>query len=148
MQLSAQDIKPLSSPYLNEGRSQERWRVHGVDIDGPRLRAQVAMESVYVSATDDGGFHLSVFATQEFVSDLLIVYLHAWAGYKRKTREVWMLESSVRSRYAIRSRDRIQVDMQVASIRKMGEKVLCTADFRVTDERGGLFELRLKVMLA
>jgi hypothetical protein len=146
--LGNEDVRALSSHYLREGRAQERWSLRDIEIDGARLRTQVAMDSVYVSATDGGGFHLSIFTALEFLSELMIVYIHVWAGLKRKTREVWMVETNNRFRQAIRDPKCMLVDVEVVSIRKSGVSVLCTADCKVRDENGGLFESRLKVFMA
>ena len=45
------------------------------------------MRSAYVSGTDAGGFHLTIFSALEFASQLMIVYGHVWAGLEKKVRD-------------------------------------------------------------
>ncbi len=144
VRLSVADIQNLSSHYLNEGRKQESWQIEEIEINGQHLTARVSMRTTYVSATDEKGFHLTIFTTLEFLSQLLIIYMHVRAGLSKKTREVWMVESSTRSVRAIRDSANIKVEMEVVSIRKRGENFYCVADYRVTDDQGGLFKVKLK----
>ena len=59
-----------------------------------------------------------------------------------------MLESTTKSVRALRNPDQIHVDMKIASIKKLGENMMCLADYAVTDDQGGLFEVRLKGFLS
>ncbi len=90
--LSAAEIEKLSSHYLNDGRKQESWKIEQVEISGDLLNATLSMSSTYVSDTDEHGFHLTIFSTLEFLSQLMIIYGHNWAGLDEKTREGWMVE--------------------------------------------------------
>lgn len=146
--LTPADCVPISSPYLAEGRKSEHWEIGDVRIEGEHLSTVVRMTSTYLSATDEGGFHLSFVTCLEFLSQLMIIHAHAWAGLDEKRREGWMLESVTRNSRPIRDPGCINVDMQVDSIRRMGEKIFSVADFRVTDRFDGLFKVRLKAMLA
>lgn len=142
------DIGKLSSAYLSEGRKQESWVIEAIEIDGDELLASISMRSTFVSATDAGGFHLTIFSTLEFLSQLMIIYAHAWAGLSEKQREGWMVESSTRSLRAIRDPKNIKVQMRARSIRRRGEHLYCVADYRVTDSGDGLFEVTLKGFLS
>lgn len=146
--LAPADFAGLLSPYLTQGRRDDTWQIDGVQIDGPTLQAQVSMRSTFTSATDAGGFHLTVFTALEFASQLMIIYAHAWAGLERKLREGWMVESSTRSLRAIRSAQAIAVAMQVRSMRRRGEHLYCVADYVVSDDAGGRFEITLKGFLS
>jgi hypothetical protein len=146
--LSAEDIEKLSSPYLNGGRKQESWEICDLEIDGDDLRANIVMRSVYVSGSDVHGFHLTIFSALEFLSQLMIIYAHAWAGMPEKKRECWMVGSTTRSVHAIRDPAQIKVDMTVKKMRQRGENLYCVADFRVTDNQGGLFEIQIKGFLS
>ncbi|NQW92745.1 MAG: hypothetical protein HQ446_01685 [Polaromonas sp.] len=148
LDLRPEQIKKLSSHYLNEGRKQESWQIGEIQIRGRELRTTVSMRSIYTSGTDSKGFHLTIFSTLEFLSELMIVYAHAWAGLPEKSKEGWMVESSTKSVRAIRNPDAIHVTMKIASIKKLGENMLCLADYAVTDDQGGLFEVRLKGFLS
>lgn len=147
LRLVAADIEKLSSHYLNEGRKQESWKIGDIEIHDTRLTATVSMRSFYVSESDAKGFHLTIFSTLEFLSQLMIIYGHAWAGLSQKAQEGWMVESSVRNVKAIRDPAKINVDMNI-TVRKLGEKLYGVADYRVTDDLGGLFEGRLKGFLS
>lgn len=146
--LCREEIEKLSSHYLTEGRKQESWQIKEVRIEGNRLSAVVAMRSTYVSASDAHGFHLTLFSALEFLSQLMITYAHVWAGLSEKTREGWMLESHTRTVRAIRNAEHIDVEMDVRSMRKVGDNLLCEADYRVTDKQNGLFEVQLKGFLS
>lgn len=144
---SIDDVNAISSPYLKEGRKQESWEIQFIEIDQRVLRARVKMTSLYVSETDSG-FHLTIFATLEFVSQLMIIYAHDWAGLPKKLREGWMVESTTRAVRQIRDPDDIRVEMNVRQMRKHREHLICVADFRVTDDADGLFEISLKGFLS
>jgi hypothetical protein len=146
--LSQKQIEKLSSHYLNEGRKQESWTIKQIDIEDDRLIAEVSMTETYISATDEGGFHLTLFSTLEFLSQLMIIYTHVWAGLEEKSREGWMVESHARIRSAVRDPDAIHVEMQVKTIRKRGEKIYIITKSRVTDNFEGLFEMELKAFLS
>lgn len=146
--LGPADIEKLLSHYLTEGRKQESWRIDEIEVREDRLAARVAMKSTYVSGQDAGGFHLTIFSTLEFLSQLMIIYAHVWAGLPEKRREGWMVESSTRSVRAIRDPDCIRVEMSIRTMRKRGVNLYCVADCRVTDDGGGLFECRLKGFLS
>jgi hypothetical protein len=146
--LGPAEIAAYASPYLTEGRRQEVWRIEEVVIEGDRLEARVAMTSTYVSATDTHGFHLTAFSTLEFVSQLVIIYGHVWAGLDCKTREGWLLEASIRTEHAIRDPERIDVAIVSTSVRRLRDNVIGTSDFVVTDSSGGRFTGRLKSFLS
>jgi len=147
-QLSAEEIVKLSSTYLNEGRKQESWEILDIKIKDNILFARLKMSSFFISPTDQAGFHLTIFSTLEFLSQLVIIYAHVWAGYTEKTREGWMVESNIISKHAIRDPDNIQIEMTVKSIKKIGENMVAVTQSRIFDSQGGLFEARLKGFLS
>ena len=113
LRLSVADIQNLSSHYLNEGRKQESWQIEEIEINGQRLTAKVSMRTTYVSDADAKGFHLTIFTTLEFLSQLMIIHAHVWAGLRKKIREGWMVESSTRCVRATRDPSNIKVEMGV-----------------------------------
>lgn len=141
--LNAEDIINISSVYLNEGRKQKAWEILHVDIVGMQLDADIRMRSRYISETDPDGFHLTIFSTLEFLSQLAIIYGHVWADEKKKTREAWMVGCTIKSRRIIRDPENIHVSMNVRSMKKLKDNYLMMADCRVYDECG-LFEVTLK----
>lgn len=145
--LTTEEISKLSSHYLNEGRKSESWRIDSVEMQGKSLTAHVSMTSTYVSQTDVYGFHLTIFSTLEFLSQLMIIYGHVWAGLSEKTQEGWMVESSIRTTRAIRNPQDIRVDME-ASVKKVGMHLYGVAECKVTDDQGGLFEVTMKGFLS
>jgi hypothetical protein len=144
---SIDDVDAISSPYLKEGRKQESWEIQSIEIDRRVLRARVKMTSLYVSQTDSG-FHLTIFSTLEFASQLMIIYAHDWAGLRKKLHEAWMVESTTRAVRQIRNPDDIRVEMNVRQMRRLAKRMICIADFRVTDDADGLFEVTLKGFLS
>lgn len=145
--LGPDDLVPISSPYLSGGRRDESWTIDWVEIGEDKLQAAVLINSPYISASDAGGFHVTIFSALEVVSQLLIVYMHVWAGLEEKVREVWMVESQTRSIEAIRDRT-ISVEMQATKMRKVGARIYSTVQFRVKGSSGGLFEISLKCFLS
>jgi hypothetical protein len=105
------------------------------------------MTSFFVSPTDPGGFHLTIFSTQEFLAQLANIYLHLAAGFETKERETWMRERTVTSRKTIRDPENIQVEMDFFGLKKIGDGVISMANCRVFDNDGGLFTARLKGLL-
>ena len=148
VRLQPEEFQELLSPYLTEGRAQERWRIADVAIAGDRLLATVEMVSTYVSPTDRGGFHLTIFSSLEFLSQLLIILGHHRIGQERKTREAWMIESTARLVRAIRDPARIEVEIELATLRRRGENWYCIADCVVRDGDDGRFEVQLKGFLS
>lgn len=145
--LSSEDILALSSNYLQNGRKQEDWEITNLEIEGNILTANIRMRSYYTSPSDAGGFHLTIFSTLEFLSQLTILYAHVWAGLKEKTREGWMIDSAITSKNAVRNPENIQVRMEVLSIKKIGHNMIATTKSKVFDEHGS-FEAKLKGFLS
>jgi hypothetical protein len=141
--LGPAQIAKLSSKYIDAGVKQESWRIKSIDVDGAHLRAEISMERTFVSPTDPGGFHLTIFATQEFLAQLSNIYLHLLAGSTVKDRETWMRESAITARSAIRNRNKILVEMHFFSVRKLRSTVYAKANCRVFDEGGGSFTAKL-----
>jgi len=92
--LSQTELDHLSSPYLGGKKNEDQWEISAIDIDNRNLSAEMHMRSYYLSPNDAGKFHLSSFPALECLSQLTIIFIHVWAGYKEKTREVWMLEKA------------------------------------------------------
>lgn len=145
--LNRDEIKDLSSYYLNEGRKQETWQIDHVRIEDMIAEAKISMVSRYLSATDNNEFHLTIFSALEFLSQLMIVYAHIWAGRQEKVGEGWMIESSMKSVRAIRDPENILVSMSVEKIRERGANLYCIASYRIIDRHDGLMEVRLKGFL-
>lgn len=146
--LGPAQIAPFSSDYLHNGRKHETWQINHIKIEDQTLLADVAMTATYASNTDPDGFHLTVFSTLEFLSELMIIYAHVWAGLNAKVREGWMVESQAKLIRSIRDSQQIKVEMKAKSIRKRGANIICIADYKVTDQHGGLFEVSLKGFLS
>lgn len=141
------EISALSSVYIDEGVKKDAWEIYEIGISGPILKARIRMKSFFVSPTDPGGFHLTIFSTQEFLAQLANIYLHVAAGFEKKERETWMRESTITSRKTIRDAENIQVEMDFFGLKKIGDGVASMANCRVFDDEGGLFTARLKGLL-
>lgn len=145
--LTKKEIATLSSDYLHNGRKQEDWEIVHLEIDGKNLKAKIRMRSHYKSASDSGGFHLTIFSTLEFLSELTIIYGHIWSGLKEKTREGWMIESIISSKQVIRDPENINVHMELTSIKKIKHNIMAVTNSRVFDKNGS-FEAKLKGFLS
>ena len=140
-------VAGLSSRYIDEGVKEDAWEILNVNISGSLLTAEIGMVSYFVSPTDPGGFHLTIFSTQEFLAQLANIYLHVAAGFETKCKETWMRECAITSRKAIRNPEKIFVEMDFFSLKKIQDSVVSMAKCRVYDDKGGLFTARLKGLL-
>lgn len=145
--LAPADIAALSSPYIDRGVKKDAWEIVEMDIDGRVVKARIRMTGFFVSPTDPGGFHLTIFSTQEFLAQLANIYLHVAAGFDTKCRETWMRESDITSRTTIRDPENIRVDMEFVGLKQLGDSLAAIVNCRVYDDQGGLFTARLKGLL-
>lgn len=145
--LGPSEIRALSSRYIDEGVKKDAWEIVEIDIAGAILKARIRMTAFFVSPTDPGGFHLTIFSTQEFLAQLANIYLHLAAGYETKSRETWMRECAISSRKVIRDRENILVEMDFFGQKQLGDSLASMARCRVYDDQGGLFTARLKGLL-
>lgn len=145
--LSPLDWEPLASSYLSVGRKSEEWLIDSITLSTPSLmEATVSMKNIFVSDKNEQ-FHLPVYAAMEFVSQLQIIYMHLWSGYKKKTQEVWMLESRFKADSPVLDKDAIQVEMSVEKIKSLQNKVYCIARHRVYDSQGGTLNIWIKAWM-
>lgn len=147
--LTQEQIAKTSSSYLQHGRKEESWAIENIEINDNGLLATIQMTQVHITDTDSHGFHLTIFSTLEFVSQLMIVYMHDWSGLTEKVREGWMVESACKCKGSIRSRT-IQVKMSVKRAKKVGENLYCHAVYEVSgnNENDGMFIAELKGFLS
>lgn len=141
--LTPKDFAKISSPYLDTGVKQDSWSILEVDILEDTLKAKLRMKSTFVSPTDQGGFHLTVFSASEFLSQLAVIYGHVWSGLSEKKGEVWMVESHFYCKKAIREPENINVEMKFPIMRKTKDKILMFTQSKVFDQNG-LFTAELK----
>lgn len=145
--LDPEGIRALSSEYIDRGVKQDAWEIRRLTIDGRWLRARLAMTRHFVSPSDAGGFHLTIFATQEFLAQLANIYLHVAAGCRVKRYETWMRECAITSRRVIRDADQIEAELHFHGLRWVGNALVTAANARVSDPQGGLFTARMKGLL-
>lgn len=142
------DIKDFSSDYLINGRKNEIWSIESVEINEFDLFAKIKMDGCYLSNTDNNQFHLTIFSSLEFLSQLMIIYGHVWAGLTKKQQEGWMVDSQIRAVKAIRRPNDIYVKMNIEKIRKTDKSIYCIANYQITDDVDGLFEGTIKGFLS
>ena len=140
IKLQDKELREFYSDYLINGRKHDGWTIEIVQIENACLRSRIRMNSVYLSSTDKNQFHLTIFSALEFLSQLMIIYTHVWAGLTKKTQEGWMVDSQIRAVKAIRNPNAIEVEMQMGRIRKLGTKLVCMTEYVITDDGGGRFE--------
>lgn len=145
--LTHEEINKLSSPYLRDGKRHDVWEITDITVEEKTMVAHIRMRSTYTSPTDKGGFHLTILSTLEFLSQLMMIFVHVWAGYPEKTKEGWMIKSDINCKRAIRDSQHIEVRMKITSIRKVQDKVLIVTKSEVSDKEG-LFEATLKGLLS
>ena len=147
MKLGPAQVRALSSAYIDEGVKKDAWEILEIEVSGAIVKARIRMTSFFISPTDPGGFHLTIFSTQEFLAQLANIYLHLAAGFDSKKRETWMRECAITSRKTIRDSENIQVEMDFYGLKKLGDGVISMANCRVFDQDGGLFTAKLKGIL-
>ena len=147
LNLSPEEISALSSIYIDEGIKKEAWKIEEIKVDGNLLTARARMTDYFISPTDPEGFHLSIFCTQEILSQLANIYLHLAAGLKTKSRESWMRECSFNYRNVIRDGENISIEMDFFKQKWVGGTLLAWADCQMKDGQDGLFIARLKGLL-
>lgn len=139
--LTPTQIERLSSPYIAGGLRSDVWQIDSVRLEKGLLHARVSMRSAYASPTDAGGAHLTMFASNEFLSQLMVIYMHHRAGLTEKCREVWAAELHGRYVATIRELSAIDVAMQYVRLREVDSKLYCKAGFVVSAACGGRFEV-------
>lgn len=142
--LNSAQVKALSSKYIDEGVKNDCWAIRDIEISGAVLKAHVGMTSFFVSTTDSGGFHLTIFSAQEMLAQVANIYLHVFSGYTVKSKETWMRECSITCRSSVRDFENIMVELEITAIREVADTVIAQASARVYDEEGGLFTAKLK----
>jgi hypothetical protein len=146
--LTAADWGPVSSNYLSEGRRAEEWLIDTMEFSNNHLiLATVSMKNIFAPSDNAHQFHLPAYAAMEFVSQVQIIYMHLWSGCDKKTQEVWMLESRFKAESPILDKESIQIEMNVEKIKCLQNKIYCTAQHRVFDSRGGLFNIWIKAWM-
>ena len=145
--LDKAQITDLSSSYIDEGVKKDSWEILSINISNNVLKAEIRMTSFFVSPTDPGGFHLTIFSTQEFLAQLANIFLHVKANFKTKSRETWMRECAFTSRKVIRNPENILVEMDFFGLKKIQDSLVSMARCQVYDDQGGLFTARIKGLL-
>lgn len=140
------EIAKLASPYLKEEKRHDVWEIADIVIEDKTLIAHIRMRSHYTSPSDKSGFHLTILSTLEFLSQLMLIFVQVWGGYTEKTKEGWMLESSISCKRAIRDPENIEVCMNLASIKKVKGSIIAVTKSKVSD-KNGRFEATLKALL-
>lgn len=146
--LSPESVQNISSEYLRTGRKQDSWEITAIEIDDKFIHAKIRMNSYYQSPTDENRFHLTIYSTLEFLSQLWIIYIHDWAGLEEKNREVWMVDCQIFCKRALRDPDNIQVSMEFVQIKNVGQKIYAKTKSRVYDKADGLFKVDMKGFLS
>ena len=146
-ELKQSEWEPISSKYLSEGRKSEKWLINSVELGQGSLLADISMANIFEDSTSNQKFHLPAYAALEFVSQLQIIYMHLWAGYQEKTREVWMIESRFKAHFPIYDSQSIKVKMEIEKIKSRDNNIYCTATHRVFDSGKGSFTIWIKAWM-
>ena len=141
------DFKPISSKYLDGGKSEDKWVIDKIEICGNQLKGYVRMLSYFTSKSDGDNFHMSTITGLEIVGQLRIIYLHHFLGLKEKTKEIWFLKGSERCLKPIRDHSDIRVNMEcnVREISNYGHIVQMKA--KIFDLNDGEFQFSAMVMM-
>ena len=148
IKLSSNDVDNISSDYIREGRLYECWQINDVIIEGKKATMDVSMIKTYPPGSNKKDFHLSIYLAEEMASQLMIIYGHIWADLTEKRGEVWMLESHTKSIRSVTKTECIKVEMELQTMRKRGDTIFGIGNYHITDDQGGLIELRQKGILS
>ena len=128
-----------------EKKEREKWKIDQLNIEKNELQALVSIENLPI--IDQDYFHLSFFTAIEFASQLQIIFMHQHARLNKKTEEVWMLESSFISKNKITKTQNLSVNMHAAKIKIIRNFFYCWATHHISDDVGGLFEIKIKAII-
>jgi len=145
--LGPKEIAALSSAYIDTGVKKDAWELFEVRIRDRLVEARARMTSFFISPTDAGGFHLTIFSAQEMLAQLANIFLQVAAGHETKRAETWMRECSIVSRSVIRDPENIRVELNITGLKRVGDTLAGIGQGRVFDDQGGLFTARLKGLL-
>lgn len=129
-------MERLESPYLRERQGCDRWRIKSLYYDEARLRSEVVLTSYYTPSTDVEGFHLSQITALEILSQLKVIFLQLLDERTEKSDEAWIIDTNIRCYKPIRNHEKIQVHMNLTSLRRMLGRVWIKTESIIFDENG------------
>jgi hypothetical protein len=119
VKLSERHIAQLSSEYLADGVSQDRFAIREVTIVAEQLRAVVEMTGYGVSKTDQGGYHLTAPSVFRFLGQLLVIHGQVYFGLgETKAVEVWVKEHAMKHLAPVRDPCGIAVEGAIRGVRR------------------------------
>ncbi|MBN2825540.1 MAG: hypothetical protein JXQ76_09465 [Campylobacterales bacterium] len=147
IELTAQEIKNLSSTYIAEDLKKERWFIESIQYNDNSMVAYISVQSQYQSQMDNNQFHLSIFIMLEFTSQLGTIYSNLLAGYKTKNKEIWLLEQTMKSIRPIYSKNNIKVTLLTKFKRQYKNNIFFYYDIKIESPCNGLTLVSFKVKL-
>jgi hypothetical protein len=138
-------INSTSSSYISDFDKREKWIIDKVQILDHQLKGLVSIQESKNALRND--FHLSFFTAIEFASQLQIIFMHHHAKLNKKTEEVWMLESTFKSKNKITKTQSLFVDIKATKIKVIRNFFYCWATHKISDDVGGLFEIKIKAIM-
>ena len=136
--LPEQEIASLCSPYIGNGRGDDKWQFDEIHSNGVSMNGKISFSKFNVSPTDPEEFHLSVFSALEIASQMAIILSHNNLGLVVKTKEVWLSNCSLKFFKPIRCATAIFAELTLR-LRRLGSEHACVIDVHLRDENGGHF---------
>jgi hypothetical protein len=137
--LSLDEIKNLSSSYITEDLKSERWTLLSMEIS-PNLVSALASVSKPISISSTSlDYHLSFFTASEIVGQILVIFMHYHAGFKVKTREVWVTQANYKFIRPVKHLKSVSIILKAKKLIQNKNRWICDFESEVTDSSGGLF---------
>lgn len=143
----AAEFGKISSEYLSSDRRNESWKINRIDWDGSTLYGEASLNGYTQSKTDNGRFHLSIYAAREMEAQFAIIGIHLAANLTEKTTEIWQLTCREKCLSAITNPNNIHFETKISIKNPRCGKLLTKVLTRITDNNGGLFEIDTKAYL-
>ncbi len=147
VELSTKEIQNLSSDYISIGLKKEKWIIKQMSISSEVVIVDLMMTDLAFSSNDKSGFHLSFLTAMEMIAQMMVIYLHHQAGYKVKTREIWVSRINSKFIKPIRDPNNISIKMIPRKIKTKGDSLVCDAECEITSSSDGLFQSEGRVWL-
>jgi hypothetical protein len=145
--LSLEEIKNLSSSYINDDLKKERWGFLSIEIGPELVLTTASVDLSGLPPENSQNFHLSFFTATEMIGQLLVIYLHHYAGLTLKTREVCVSKVTNKFIKPIKDPENISFILKAKKLHQRKATLICDFECEIKDISGGLFQSEGRVWL-
>ena len=145
--LSLEEIKNLSSSYIDEDLKKERWGFLSIEIGPELVLTTASVDLSSLPPINYQNFHLSFFTATEMIGQLLVIYLHHRAGLTFKAREVWVSKVTNKFIKPIKDPENISIVLKAKKLHQRKAATICDFECEIKGLSGGLFQSNGRVWL-